>query len=314
MFFSAIPIDNYLIALVTSDYSSDSSPWVYPTLPSGQYNQHLQSMVLNSTLERLEKLDCMKRYLDTNRRHADVVIVSANTTMHDGATLTSGNRNTSLIDIYQDLDSGAKWMQRTTWMCSAATTFLNSEEAFEKGGRQAWCTSTYLLPNANSWALKSQRKDHELVVKETTIEVDYCLSGGLESSQNGCAIRYSLVFLIAVTVVNAVKLICVCISWNIYRHDEKGTAPDRWKQQPLVTQDDAISSFLQHGEEYTRNFQLLEKISCRKKVLTTTNEKSPEIETRLKIQQLQRRARWYTAGGNFRWGSTISLYVLTPNA
>lgn len=270
-------------------------------------------MLLNGTLERLEKVDCMNRYLDTTRRHKDVVVVSGNTTMHDGATLTSGNRNTSLIDLYQDVSGGARWMLRTFWMCSSAATFPSNEVTFEEGGRDPWCTSTYLLPNANSWALKSQRTDHELVVKETTIEVDYCLSAGLEPSQEGCAIRYSLVFLIAVTVVNAIKLVCVCITWYIYRRDEKGRAPDRWKQQPLVTQGDAISSFLQHGEEHTRSFRLLEQANCRGKFMTTTGQKRPELDTKLKIQQLQRQARWYRAGGNFRWASTISLYVFSLN-
>ena len=113
-------MDNYLVALVISDYDADPSPWNYAPIPGGQYNRNLQDMIRKGTLERIEKRECIERYLDINHRHKDVVIVSSNTTMRDLATLASGGEsNTSLIVLTQDISRGQRWMERSNWLCSA---------------------------------------------------------------------------------------------------------------------------------------------------------------------------------------------------
>ena len=294
---AVLPASNYLIAHVTSDYVADSSPWVYPNVLVGQYNPNLQSMLRNGTLERLEALDCIKRFMDTARRHKDVVVVSSNTTMRDKATLIPGNiSNSSLIDLTQDFSSGAKWIDRTSWLCSGHSLLPVD--------RQPWCTLEYLLQWADDpWILRSQQKDLQsgAVIKETTIEVGYCLSVGLEAHQDSCAIRYSLVLLIAVTVVNAIKLVCVGVTWYIHRREQRGTALGRWEQEPLITHGDAISSFLRHGDEYTKDFQLLEQVDRCKKVSAAASDGSLEAEMKVRIERLQHQARWYTSGGLIRW-------------
>lgn len=196
-------MDNYLVALVTSDYDADYSPWDYTPIPSGQYNRNLQDMIRKGTLERIEKRECIERYLDINHRHKDVVIVSSNTTMRDLSTLTSGGKsNTSLIDSSQDISRGQGWMERSNWLCSA----ISYKTGLENG--QSWCTREFLLPTSDSWTLKAKIKDaNGEISKITGIKADYCLSAGLEAGRNGCAIRYSLALLIIVTIFNGLKLL-----------------------------------------------------------------------------------------------------------
>ena len=319
MFLSAIPASNYLIAHVTNDYETDSLPWAYPDdVLVGKYNPNLQGMLRNGTLERLEKLDCMRRFMNTARRHKDVVVVSSNTTMRDKATLTPGNSNSSLIDLYQDFNSGAKWRDRTSWLYSGGSLLPVADKIPRGPARQPWCTLEYLLQKTNnsnnSWTLKSQQIDLQsgAVVKEVTIEVGYCLSVGLDAHQDSCAIRYSVVLLAAVTVVNAIKLVCVGATWHMHRRERKGTAAlDRWRQQPLITHGDAISSFLCHGDEYTKDCPLLEQIGYWKKDRATVNsDESIQAGIQVRKERLQRPARWYTSGGIIRWSQMIGLYVL----
>lgn len=299
-------MDNYLVALVTSDYDADNSPWIYAPFPEGQYNRHLQDMLQKGTLERMEKRECIKRYLDISHRHKDVVIVSANTTMHDMFTLTSGKSNTSLIELYQDISRGQRWMDRCNWLCAT----IMFETGLESG--KSWCTPEFLLPTSDSWTLKANIKDvNGVTLKETAITVDYCLSAGLEAGRNGCAIRYSLVLLTIVTIFNAIKLLCIYATWRIHRRNQRHVTAGGWQQQHLVTLGDAISSFLRYEDEYTQTLPFLERSDCYKKIPTTAgNSKSSEAQKKLRMVGLEVKERWFRAWGMFRWGSAIFLYAL----
>lgn len=270
----------------------------------------LQSLLQDGSLERLDKHDCAERYLDANHRHKDVVVVARNTSMNDGATLLPGNSNTSLIDVYPNMGYGARWMLRTAWMCSALARYSSPEEGMPTTTAEEWCTPEFLLPRLDSWALKSARKDADSkVVREAVVTVDYCLSTGVESGQNGCAIRYSLVLLGIVTAMLAAKLVLVCFVWAIHRRSQKAVASGRWEQQPLVTVGDAISSFVNYEDQYTKNLLFLERQDCSRKTLTSLAISS-QTQLGLRVVRLHVHKRWFQAAGRLQWGLVFGLYVL----
>lgn len=201
MFFSAIPVDDYLVAHVTNDFKLDHLSWNYTfhyqhdprnkLIQSGRYNGNLQTLLRDGVLERLDRRDCMERYLDTTYRHKDVVVVSANTSMIDGESLDPANPHSSLIDSYQNIAQGVKWMWRTSWLCSEFTRYERSNDAMRTLNHKMWCNPQFLLPKIDSWALKSfDRNENAIVIRERTITVDYCLSAGIDVTRDG--LRYSL--------------------------------------------------------------------------------------------------------------------------
>ena len=289
VFFSTIPVDDYLVAHVTKDYEADQGPWNYTIssvhyhkgmvqeepLPRGRYNRNLHTMLRTGALERLDKRECMERYLDTTIRHKDVVIVSANTSMSDGDSLDMEHPHSSLIDVYQNIKSGAKWMWRVNWLCSQFKRYVRDGDALKTENPKAWCTPDFLLPKMESWAVRSVYMNAaQFVLREATIHVDYCLSAGVDNSRGGCAIRYSLVLLTVVTLANFIKLLCMCAVWFIHRRHQDAVVAGNWGQQPLVTLGDAMSSFLSHADETTSGYALLEREDCANGALRATTEKS----------------------------------------
>ena len=88
--FAARPFSSYQIVTVTSDYLADAGPW--PT----QNNQTLYMLRNTETLFRLNKTQCIKCYTDPTLAQKDVLVVAANLTMQDHASLMDGNTSMSL--------------------------------------------------------------------------------------------------------------------------------------------------------------------------------------------------------------------------
>lgn len=78
----------------------------------------LRNMLLGNQLEYLDKLACMERYIDTDARHKDVVVVASNITMDQGLSLVPDNRNSSLLYLLSTFGVRTKWMWTSAWMCS----------------------------------------------------------------------------------------------------------------------------------------------------------------------------------------------------
>lgn len=315
VFFSTIPVDDYLVAHVTNDYEADQGPWNYTIssvgyhkgmpweepLPRGRYNRNLHTMLRTGALERLDKRECMERYLDTTIRHKDVVIVSANTSMSDGDSLDMEHPHSSLIDVYQNIKSGPKWMWRVNWLCSGFKRYVRHGDALKTLNPKAWCTPDFLLPKVESWAVRSVYMNAtQFVVREASIPVDYCLSAGVETSRGGCAIRYSLVLITVVTLANFVKLLCMCAVWFIHRRHQDAVAAGDWHQQPLVTLGDAMSSFLSHADATTSGYALLEREDCANGALKAIGEKSLD-RAESRMNRLRHHKQFFQGASKTQW-------------
>ncbi|KAI0885883.1 uncharacterized protein GGS22DRAFT_162213 [Annulohypoxylon maeteangense] len=218
--FSAIPVTKYQVALVTSDFLHDPQPWNNTWITDGlfwstydepigraDHTAELRGMLLENQLERLDRQACVERYIDTDIRHKDVVIVASNISMDQGLSLVPSNKNSSLIYMHGTFTTRSKWMWTSAWMCSSWHS-----GNITVGMGQPWCSSNLLLPHADDWLLKSWRQDNNgAVLREVLLSVDYCLSAGAEQIPQGCAIRYSSILILIVTLIIVGGLIIVLV-------------------------------------------------------------------------------------------------------
>ncbi|KAI1452582.1 hypothetical protein F4805DRAFT_472335 [Annulohypoxylon moriforme] len=314
--FSAIPVTKYQVALVTSDFRVDKQSWNNTWItdyffwstydePFGRadHTPALRSMLLNNQLERLDREACVERYIDTDIRHKDVVVVASNVSMNQGLSLVPSNKNSSLIYMHGSFGFRSKWMWTSAWMCSSwhASNII-------VGMGQPWCSRELLLPHVDDWLLKSWQQDNNgAVIREVLLDVDYCFSAGAEQVPGGCAIRYSGVLILVVTLMNAVKLICLGIIWRIHKQSKK----EGKEHQSLVTLGDAIASFLRHEDKNTKDLILLEREHCtRRSFPVSRTPQANDTVTNSRISRLRYPIRWFRATTKSLWASTIFSYIL----
>ncbi|KAI2466422.1 hypothetical protein F4781DRAFT_434395 [Annulohypoxylon bovei var. microspora] len=318
--FSAIPVTKYQVALATADFRLDPQPWNNTWITNGvfwstydeavgraDHTSALRSMLLENRLEHLDRQACIERYIDTDIRHKDVVVVTSNISMSQGLSLVPGNKNSSLIYMMATFSIRSKWMWTSAWMCSSWHS-----NTISTGMGQPWCSREFLLPHADDWLLKSWQQDSSgTVIREVLFDVDYCLSAGVEQVHAGCAIRYSSVLIFVVTLMNAVKLACLWLVWKIHKRSKK----DGREYQSLVTLGDAIENFLRHEDESTKELTFLERVDCTGKsfpVPETPQTKDAAIN--LRISRLRYPIRWFRATALSLWAATIFSYLIVVGA
>ncbi|KAI0532619.1 hypothetical protein GGR58DRAFT_507215 [Xylaria digitata] len=261
-------------------------------------------MARESQLERLDKSACIKRYLEADVRHKSVLLVAANISMNDRLSWVPSNTKSSLHYRFESIPTGSRWVWEMNWLCSAfwASTFPGSPEVHR------WCSEEFLLSRAEDWTMQFlEVNTNQQVQKRLFAKVDYCLSAGAVQDADGCAIRYSLIVLLAVTGVNACVLTCVYFTWNIHRARTKEIARGKWEEEQLTTLDEAVSSFLQHEDQHITNATFLEFSSCNDSVdfrtLNTATQSCPAVH------QLQSNLRWYSGAGRLLWYTTTFVFV-----
>lgn len=232
-------------------------------------------------------------------RHKDVVLVANNASMRDGTSLVPNNQNSSLLYLGSSIIGRSKWMWATSWMCS-----IWDDTSIVVGRRQPWCSQERLLPQVDSWAVKNYQLSPEgNFIREIVTEIDYCLTAGDEDTQAGCAIRYSSVLLLVVIGLNFVKLACVWLVWRIHAPNKQNGR----EHEPLVTQGDAIASFLSLEDPSTKHLPFLEAPDCAKKWLSAT--KTPydrELAIKSRFSRLRHRIRWYQSIAVTHWLASVS--------
>ena len=110
--FAAKPFNSYRVVTVTSDYLTDAGPW--PT----QNNQTLHLLQNTKSLFYLNATQCIERYISLNPGQMDVLVVAANVTMRDRASLVDGNSlfcTSTIVSMVALIGSGLKvgYAQRT---------------------------------------------------------------------------------------------------------------------------------------------------------------------------------------------------------
>ncbi|TGJ79393.1 hypothetical protein E0Z10_g9369 [Xylaria hypoxylon] len=152
-----------------------------------------------------------------------------------------------------------------------------------------------------------QDKDQQ-IHKRLFAKVDYCLSEGAERNADGCAIRYSSVLLLAVTGVNGFVLTCMYFTWNAHRTRAKELARGRWEEEQLTTIDEAVSSFLQHEDQYTATATFLEFSDYNDSI--DFHNLDTVTDTRPDVSRLRSNLRWYRGAGKLLWYTTCFVFVI----
>ena len=287
--FAARPFSVYQIAIVTSDYLEDVGPW--PT----QNNQTLQMLRNTSSLSRLDKPQCIERYTSSIPGQKDVMIVAANVTMQDQASIAVGNTSSSLLWETANINSGPNWIWGQSWPCSA----------FAQPGAQpvSWCTADFLLPKQEDWIITDityvGHVGHGTGNKFLSVKVDHCLSAGVESLESFCALRYSAWILLMVCVLNLGK--CTVIYYTAYLHYRSDK--NHKAEAPLVTIGDATASFLSEPDTTTKNlpFASREKFAGKK----WPARRSPWKHSGPPLHAIF----WFRAASFKRWLITLALCI-----
>lgn len=116
------------------------------------------------------------------------------------------------------------------WICSSSTYTYAS------------CDYANAIANADSWQQNgTTRPDRNF--PDHTYSVEYCLA---QPTPELCSVGVATSLLVVVLACNIIKAVCLFWTWRMT------------KLNPLVTIGDAISSFLEHPDETTKDCGVLE--------------------------------------------------------
>ena len=283
--FAAKPFNSYRVVTVTSDYLTDAGPW--PT----QNNQTLHLLQNTKLLFYLNATQCIERYISPNFGQMDVLVVAANVTMRDRASLVDGNSSSSLLYEYDSFDGGTNWIWAQSWLCSASA---------QPGRRPvSWCTADYLAKEVD-WILTWYSWiSNGVVNKSLWVTVDHCVSAGVESLDNHCALRYSALILLTVCILNTAK--CAAIYYTAFLHYRSDTNPR--EKASLVTIGDAIASFLAEKDPTTERLPFASREEFTKEKWPT--QRSPRLHPGPSLRAIS----WFRAASWTRWLVTLALCV-----
>ena len=285
--FAARPFSLYHIAVVTSDYLADAGQW--PT----QNNQTLHMLQNTESLSHLNRTQCIKRYISSTPGQKDVLVVAANITMEDKASMEGGASNSSLLYDMANVDNGPSWIWAEGWLCSA---FDQRPDLRPK----SWCTADFLLSKEAEWTLRIYTwNSNGTIEKSLWVKVDYCLSAGVESLDGFCALRYSAEILLVVCILNLGK--CAAIYYTAYLHYRSDKTPR--EKASLVTIGDAAASFLAEKDPTTEHLPFASREDFARKEWPSRH--SPWSHTGPSLYSI----RWFKAASYIQWLVMLTLYI-----
>ena len=194
---------------------------------------------------------------------------------------TAENGNKTLLT--NEVAGGTIWYFEEYWICSSPEIY----SAMMPGG----CTQPVLERFYSNWTVASgdtsSSTDNSL--GSGTVEVDHCLSAGLNDSQNQCSVGFSTYIMGIVIAMNALKC-----GFVFFVHWKSG------KFGAIVTLGDAIASFLQEPDHHTEHMCLTTK--------RTFMGKAAWLPQALQWQP--KKTRWIGATTKRRFWITIGVQVL----
>ena len=225
--FYSFPTYEYRVAVASSDFQDYNQTW-----PS-KIGYDFDSLRRSATdLEYLSNADCINRYIEPLNSGRDVIVVTKRT--------TAQNDNKTLLT--SEVSGGVVWYFEEYWICSSPEIY----SAMLPGG----CTTSVINNYLSNWTVASGDippvTDNSL--GSGTVEVDHCLSAGLNDSQNQCSVGFSTYIMAIVIGMNALKC-----GFVFFVHWKSG------KYGAIVTLGDAISSFLQEPDHHTEQMCLTTK-------------------------------------------------------
>lgn len=283
--FAAKPFNSYRVLTVTSDYLTDAGPW--PT----QNNQTLYLLQNPKSLFYLNATQCIERYISPNPGQMDVLVVAANVTMRDRASLVDGNSSSSLLYEYDSFDGGTNWIWASSWLCSAYA---------QPGSRPvSWCIAENLAKEVDWIVAWYSWISNGILDKSLWVKVDHCVSAGVESLDNHYALRYSALILLTVCILNTAK--CAAIYYTAFLHYRSNTS--HREKASLVTIGDAVASFLAEKDPTTERLPFASREEFTKEKWPT--QRSPRLHPGPSLCAIPsfRAASWT------RWLVTLALCV-----
>jgi hypothetical protein len=140
-------------------------------------------------------------------------------------------------------------------------------------------------------------------------QVEYCLSKKMPQE---CKLEYGFWITILTISANLFKLLCFVGTYVMLKRrvnkDGASNETGRWKHQPLITNGDAIASFLEHPDDTTLGMSIVEKEDFRNGIWTQRWAKIHPIPW-----QERSPCRLFRAIGLWRWVTGTALYgFLSP--
>jgi hypothetical protein len=151
--------------------------------------------------ERLDRNDCIQRYLDPLNSGRDLIVVTNLTT--NALTINDG---TSLIYTFQEPINGVDWDTDSLWICMDWNHLNNVP-----------CTFQYTPIIASNWTVATSQFYDEISYNEVVfVPVEYCLSGGPNPRNTDCGFHWSISIMVLVCALNMVNIMSIyCITkWS----------------------------------------------------------------------------------------------------
>lgn len=218
--FASLPFTVFVGGLVTSDFKDASDHWNRSTTTGAvrPLNSTDQARIYGlqdraKTFTRLDKLSCLKLYVNSLKTTSDVVIVAKNLT-------SAQNNGSSLIQGWINGLSSTQWEYANFWVCPANT--------------HRYCTLERALSFADNWQISTWEAP-----KHQQATVDYCLIGEQADNDNRCGIHFSapaLGFVCICTIVGCILVVLVATTQE---------------SNVIATIGDAIATFLENPEKIT---------------------------------------------------------------
>jgi hypothetical protein len=219
------------------------------------------------TFEKIDRKECIKRYADPLTQGKNLVVVTE-VAMHNTQNPWVLEHR-SLLAAWATPAIAGLWSQSQDWMC--VNMYQNITD---------WpsCSPSHLLAKVNSWAIQYDSTESQHA------PVSYCLSEGVNESNNGCGVHLSTTLMYAVCVFNLLK----CIGIGYTAISQQGSR--------MVTIGDATASFLQDEDPRTTGMSMLNKVKL-------NSQSQPQGRKVWRPEQ----KRWYEAASKRRSLLTIAL-------
>lgn len=219
----------------------------------------------NSELEYLSNHECISTYAtEFQTGHASLLLV----------TDDFNSTTTDFVNITSSIGFGT---DPYYWVCSGYTEPHKDCDKFYKD----------ILKDPSNWNVpqidssEGESLSHEFAINFSHLKIRYCLSEGVPER---CTVEYSLPLVLIVIGANIIKSV---ILWAITI-----TMTDT----PILIIGDAISSFTERPDNFTKNQCLLSRDFAVRPMKRT-------------LKFVPKRRRWGSSVSGVRWFFCVSLYV-----
>ncbi|KAF7177453.1 hypothetical protein CNMCM7691_005706 [Aspergillus felis] len=219
--FASLPFTIFVGAITTSDFQWATDNWNASTTqgsirPMNSTDHEriydLQGRARNFTW--LDKLSCLKLYVDPLNTTSDVILVAKNLT-------SAQNNGSSLVQGW--INGLTSWDYANFWVCGGAQK--------DHAHQNDYCTLDWALSLASNWTIATWEAPHY-----QEVEIDYCLIGGQADNKQRCGFHFSAPAMSAVSICTLIGCVLIFLVGRTQ------------KEHLMVTLGDAISTFLENPE------------------------------------------------------------------